>query len=72
MTPDQIRTKIAQLETALYSGVLNVKHGDTSTTFRSQLDLKGAIRALGDQLAVAEGGRKRRRGAYITQSGKGL
>jgi|TARA_R110000782_G_scaffold30776_1_gene76347 hypothetical protein len=72
MTPDEIRAKIASLQGAMFSGVLNVKHGETSTTFRSQAEIQSALRALESSLVSAEGGSRRRRGAYITQSGKGL
>ena len=71
MTPDQIRARIAQLQNAIYSGVLTIQHGDTRTTFRSQDDLMAALRNLEAGLAEAEGHVRRRRGYYVTQSGKG-
>lgn len=70
MTADQIRARIAQLQAAMSSGVMTIQHGDTRTTFQSYAHLRAALRDLEAMLAESEG-RRRRRGYYVTQSGKG-
>ena len=54
---------IDALEKARYSGVLSVRHGDTSTTFKTDAEMASA-------LAAASG--SGRRVKYLYQSGKGL
>ncbi len=60
--------QISALKNASRSGVLTVRHGDTSTTFRSFSEIERAIAAM-----EAELNPPRRRGPrYITQMSKGL
>lgn len=67
LMPDQVQTMKAQLlalKNAARSGALNVKHGDKSVTYRSMSEIKDAIADLEDEIADAEG-RRRKRITYI-------
>jgi hypothetical protein len=60
--------QLSALKNASRSGVLTVRHGDTSTTFRSLGEIERAIAAMEAELSPP-----RRRGPrYITQLSKGL
>ena len=61
---------IAALERARYSGVLSVRHGETSTTFKTDAEMAAALAAAKSDLAAASG--TGRRVKYFFQSGKGL
>lgn len=63
-----IAARIASLEAAVGSGLLNVRHGDTSTTFQTIGEMNKAIENLKAQL----GTRRRSRVRYVYQAGKGL
>ena len=65
-----LQARLAALRLALHSGVLLVRHGETSTTFRSSAELERAIRAL--ELEITPLTTPRRRVRYITQMTKGL
>lgn len=71
LSPAQIQARIDAIRSARDSGVLIVKHGDTSTTFRSLADMNLIIADLEKDLAKANGVKKSRVG-YITQTSKGL
>jgi hypothetical protein len=71
---DSLADKQARLDALLKmrdSGVLSVRHGDTSTVFRSLNELLAAIAALEGEIAGI-GGTLVRRIRYPYQSGKGL
>jgi uncharacterized beta-barrel protein YwiB (DUF1934 family) len=70
LTEDEINAKLTTLYTMRDSGVLIIRHGDTSTQFRSMDDLMRAIRLLEGQLNTAQG-RVKSRVSYIRQSTKG-
>lgn len=61
------QARLAAIKKAMHSGVLTVRHGDTTTTFRSLAEMQAIIADLEKDLA---GPRTRLRYAY--QSGKGL
>jgi len=62
-----IQARISTLEAALASGVLTVRHGDTTTTFRSAAEILLAIDRLEKQLTGPRTGPR-----YVQQSSKGL
>lgn len=66
-----LNARKAQLEKAMASGVLSVRHGETQTTFRSYAEMERALAEVNRQLADNAGTAKPRtlRGY---QSGKGL
>lgn len=70
LTTDQINTRLAALYSMRDSGVLIVRHGDTSTQFRSMKELLQAIAILEGQKNTSLG-LKRSRVSYIRQSRKG-
>lgn len=70
LTEAQINAKLATLYTMRDSGVLILRHGDTSTQFRSLDELLRSIRILEGQLNTAQG-KVRSRVSYISQPRKG-
>jgi hypothetical protein len=58
------------LKRARASGVLVVKHGDTTTTYRSIDEIAKAISEIEGDIAKATG-RRRRRVRYVSQRSKG-
>lgn len=66
----EMKEMLDELVRARSSGVLVVKHGDTTTTYRSIAELERAISALEGDIAKAEG-RRRRKVRTITQRSKG-
>jgi hypothetical protein len=58
------------LKRARASGVLVVKHGDTTTTYRSVDEITKAISEIEGDIAKATG-RRRRRVRYVSQRSKG-
>lgn len=71
LTAAELDERIAQLKAARDSGVLSIRHGDTSTTFRSLDELQSTLRRLEAEKQASEGRRSRRVG-YVYQGGKGL
>lgn len=65
----ETETRLAALKVARDSGVLTVKHGETSTTYRSLSEINSLIRQLEGEVAGAVVGP---RTSYIYQLGKGL
>lgn len=72
MTPAEIKTRIDRLQRARDSGVLNIKHGETSTSYRSLAEMEAVLASLKADLARAEGAPRRRRSFYVNYGGKGL
>lgn len=71
LTSDQIATRLSALYAMRDSGVLIVRHGDTSTQFRSLDDLLRAIAILEAQQTPVGAKPTRSRVSYIRQSTKG-
>ena len=67
----QLQARIDALRTARDSGVLIVRHGDTSTQFRSLAELNSILANLEAELDAATDN-VRSRVRYITQNDKGL
>ncbi len=55
-----LRTRLATLQDALYSGVLTVSVGGETTTFQNPAQLRKSIADLDTQIAIATGGSRRR------------
>lgn len=55
-----LRTRLATLQDALYSGVLSVSVGGETTTFQNPAQLRKSIADLDAQIAIATGGSRRR------------
>ena len=72
MTVQEIRDRIAKLDRAMASGVHTIRHGETTTIYRSLDEMRAARADLLAQLAGAEGRPRRRRVGYVHQSSKGL
>jgi uncharacterized beta-barrel protein YwiB (DUF1934 family) len=70
LSETQINERLDTLYAMRDSGVLIIRHGDTSTQFRSMADLLKAIRILERQLNAAQG-RNTSRVSYVRQSRKG-
>lgn len=70
LTESQIQARIDAIRKARDSGVLMVRHGDTSTQFRSLAEMDKIISDLEAELAHAQGVVKSRV-KYIRQSDKG-
>lgn len=70
-TKDQLEQRIAALRAARDSGVLMVRHGDTSTQFRSMRELNALLAELLRELDAISGAKPRPRIRYIRQSSKG-
>lgn len=73
-TPEELaaaKLRLAALIIARDSGVLNVKHGEESVTYRSLSELLKAIDLLRREIAAAEGTLKRGP-RYIIEKDKGL
>jgi hypothetical protein len=64
-TEAQIAARIEALESAIASGVLTARHGDTSMTYRSMSEMLQALALLKSQ-SMTRGPR------YIVQKSKGL
>ena len=70
-TSDQLETKITSLQNAIDSGVLTVRHGETSTTYKSTAEMMKALSEMQRRLAGLNG-TTRQRVYYPWQSSKGL
>lgn len=71
LTAEQIQLRIDTIQAARDSGALSVRHGDTSTQFRSLAEMDKIISELNQQLNGLAGF-KRKRLYYPFQSSKGL
>jgi hypothetical protein len=72
LTVLQLQERIAAIRSARDSGVLIVRHGDTSSQFRSLEEMNAIIRELEKELDAAQDVSPRKRVSYIQQSCKGL
>ena len=63
MTDAERAAWLATLEAAYYSGILTVRHGETTTTYRSLDEMKQVINGLSTRTRALR---------YVHQSGKGL
>lgn len=68
----QVEARIITLRNARDSGVLLVRHGDTSTQFRSLKELNEILADLEAWLAAQAGVPRRNRVSYVSQSDKGF
>lgn len=66
-----LQARLEALDAAIASGVLMVRHGETSTTFRSMKDLLAARAEIQKQIDILQG-TARTRIRYAYQSDKGL
>lgn len=58
MSNSQLQVQKAALQAALFQGVLTVRAGDKSVTYKSNAEMREALAVLDEQIAEAEG-RKR-------------
>lgn len=70
-TLSDLQTRLLELRIARDSGVLAVRHGDTSTTYRSLNELLSAIALLEGEINRASGRQGRPRVSYPYQITKG-
>lgn len=74
-TASQIATlevQLTALKKARGSGVLTVRHGDTSVTYQSMEALLAAISSIVSEIKALGGGSGGRKPRYIIQRTKGL
>lgn len=71
LATDELERRIAALRAARDSGVLMVRHGDTSTQFRSMREIDTLLSSMVRELDSVAGGRPRPRLRYIRQNSKG-
>lgn len=50
-TVEELKERREALEEALHSGVLTVRHGDVTTTFRSVAEIEKALASLNRKIA---------------------
>lgn len=65
-----LETQLTALKKARASGVLSVRHGDTSVQYRSLSEIERAISAVKKELRALNGGARKPR--YALQTSKGL
>ncbi len=70
LTASQITTRIQEIEAALHTGAVRVKHGDTETEYRSLRAMRSIITNLEGKLAALT--TPNRRIHYPYQSTKAL
>jgi hypothetical protein len=70
MTSTDLRIQRDALLHALYQGVLTVKAGDKSVTYKSNKEMRDALALLDEEIAVLEGRGKIKR--ILTYGRKGL
>ncbi len=71
MSEEELQARIGALRKARDTGVLIVRHGETSTQFRSLAEIDSILADLEAQLAAAQGD-VRSRVRYVRQDTKGL
>jgi hypothetical protein len=71
LSVETLQQQLDDLDEAIATGVLVVKHGDTSVTYRSHDQLLAARSHIVDMLNKAQG-RGPRRVSYVRQYGKAL
>lgn len=67
-TIDDLRTQRSQLIKQL-SGAKSVKHGDKAIENRDIKDIREAIKAIDDEIALVGGGKRRRQIRLYTKTG---
>lgn len=67
-----VKARLATLKAARDTGVLIVRHGDTSTQFRNLEEIQEIIAELEDDIADTEGAAPRTKIRYARQCSKGL
>jgi predicted transcriptional regulator len=72
LSESELQARITAIRSARDSGALIVRHGDTSTQFRSLAEMNSILADLEKELADAQGTTRRRRVFYIEQRCKGL
>ena len=70
MLISQLQTQRAALQLALFQGVLTVRAGDKSITYKSNAEMRDALASLEKEIATVEGKKKVKR--VLPYSTKGL
>jgi len=71
LSESQLEARILALKAARDTGALIVRHGDTSTQFRSLAEMESILASLEAELAGVQGMAPKKRVNYIRQDGKG-
>lgn len=67
-----LELRLESLKKAYHSGVLTVRHGETTTTYRTLAEMESIIQSLESEISVLNGGERPRRIRYVRQLDKGL
>lgn len=67
-----LETRLEALKRAYHTGVLTVRHGETTTTYRSLSEMESIIQSLESEIDTLSGADRPRRVRYIKQTSKGL
>jgi hypothetical protein len=70
MPISQLQAQRAALQAAFFQGVLTVRAGDKLVTYKSNAEMRDALAALDEQIAVAEGRKRVKR--LLSYTTKGL
>lgn len=70
MALSQLQSQREALRSALYQGVLSVRAGDKTVTYKSNTEMKNALAALEQEIAEKEGKNKVKR--ILPYANKGL
>ena len=70
MNLSQLQSQREALRSALYQGVLSVRAGDKTVTYKSNTEMKNALAALEQEIAEKEGRSKVKR--ILPYANKGL
>lgn len=70
MNLSQLQSQREALRSALYQGVLSVRAGDKTVTYKSNTEMKDALAALEQEIAEKEGRSKVKR--ILPYANKGL
>ena len=70
MTLEQLKTRREALQAARFNGVLTVKAGDKTVTYKSNIEIQAALSDLEREIARLQGRPRARR--IRTVCGKGL
>lgn len=63
---EELKASRESLERKLNSGAMSVRHGDKSVQHRTSSEIERQIKRLDEQIAAAEGRRRRRRITYLS------
>ena len=69
MTTSQLQAQRAALQAALFQGVLTVRAGDKSVTYKSNAEMREALAVLDEQIAESEGRKRVKRLLPYTKKG---